>query len=65
MDERAADLTRTDDSWQGNRDGSRAVKSTGPTFERPITAAAAAAGATIATAAAHRNRRGITKTRPG
>ena len=48
IDERAADPPRSapirpdpprsDASWQGNRDGSRAVKSTGPTLERQLTA---------------------------
>jgi len=48
MDERAADPPRsapirpdpprTDASWQGNRDGSRAVKSTGTTLKRQLTA---------------------------
>ena len=45
------DPPRSDASWRKISERSRAVKSTGSTLERQITAAAAAAGAPIATAA--------------
>jgi len=58
VDERAADLDRTapiwtepprsDASWRKILERSRAVKSTGTTFERQLTVAAAAAGGPIA-----------------
>ena len=45
------DPPRSDASWRKISERSRAVKSTGTTFERQLTAAAAAAGGPIATAA--------------
>jgi len=57
------DPPRSDASWRNISERSRAVKSTGTTLERQLTAAAAAAGGPIAQLNPPDNCRGITKTR--